>query len=319
MNQLEIYRKVKLIREVEERIRKIYHTDVIKSPVHLSVGHEAIAVGVCQALNTNDQIFGYYRSHAIYLAKGGDLNAMFAELYGKQDGCARGWGGSMHLVSNSVGVNSTTAIVASSVPNAVGMAYAAKYQKTEQVVVSFFGDGATEEGVVWESLNFAALHRLPILFVCENNGLAIHTHQHQRQAITGIAQRAAAFGVESHEADGSDPRRVFTLADTAVQRIREGSGPVFLELTTSRWLEHVGPGEDWNLGYREEGDVEPWRSRDAVGLLEQTMREEMGQSLAEQVIAEINQEIQQQIEDAIAFAEQSPFPAAEELMNYVYR
>lgn len=310
-HNIELYSKIKLIREVEERIREIYPTDKIKSPVHLSIGHEAIAVGVCHALKTEDTIFGYYRSHAIYLAKGGDLKRMMAELYGKRDGCAGGWGGSMHLVDMGVGVNSTTAIVASSVPNAVGYAYANKLRGNTNVVVSFFGDGATEEGVVWESLNFAALHKLPILFVCENNSLAIHTRQEQRQAVTDISARARAFGAKTIELKGNDPNLVYVEAQDCVDRIRAGQGPFFMELETSRWLEHVGPGEDWKLGYRTEDEVGPWQSEDGVAIaaarIDVSVRER------------IDSEIQHQIEQAILFAENSHFPDPEELLNHVYR
>lgn len=309
---LQLYERIKLIRETEEAIRVLYPTDKIKSPVHLSVGHEAIAVGVCLALQKADTIFGYYRSHAIYLAKGGNLNAMMAELYGKRTGCAHGWGGSMHLVDTEYGVNSTTAIVASSIPNAVGAAYAAKLRGTNQVVVSFFGDGATEEGVVWESLNFAALHALPIIFVCENNGLAIHTHQKDRQANTSIVERVKAFGVRTLHSTGNDPLVVYNEVSHVVDSVRFGDGPFFFEFTTSRWLEHVGPGEDWNLGYRAQEHVKPWQGfADGVNIAAERIDEVTRQH--------IDDSIQNKIKDAVAFAEQSEFPEVKELLNYVYR
>lgn len=308
---IELYSKIKLIREVEEKIREIYPSDKIKSPVHLSIGHEAIAVGVCHALETTDTIFGYYRSHAIYLAKGGDLKRMMAELYGKKDGCAGGWGGSMHLVDMAVGVNSTTAIVASSVPNAVGYAYANKLQGNNRVVVSFFGDGATEEGVIWESLNFAALHKLPILFVCENNSLAIHTRQEQRQAVTDISARARAFGLDTVQLKGNDANLVYVEAKDCIDRIREGHGPYFMELETSRWLEHVGPGEDWKLGYRTAEEVTPWQAEDGVIIAAKRVDDSTRQR--------IDDEIAHQIDQAIKFAENSHFPDPQELLDYVYR
>ena len=186
MNTAKLYRAIKRIRRAEEVIAKIYPTDKIKSPVHLGIGHEAIQVGVCENLRKEDVVFGYYRSHPLYLAKGGSMKLMMAELFGKITGCAHGWGGSMHLVDLDNGVMSTTAIVASSIPNAVGYAYALKLQGSKNIVVSFCGDGATEEGVTAESWNFAALHKLPVLFVCENNELAIHTKRSQRQAVLDI-------------------------------------------------------------------------------------------------------------------------------------
>ena len=217
----------------------------------------------------------------------------------------------MHLVDNSVGVNSTTAIVASSIPNAVGYAYAAKLKNTGQVVVSFFGDGATEEGVAWESLNFAALHRLPILFVCENNDLAIHTKQHQRQAHPVICDRAKANGVEAINIVGSDPWEVYETAKRTITKIRHGAGPRFIEAQVSRWLEHVGPNEDWSLGYRSREESSIWKENDGVELA--------GRRLNVGTREKIDAEIQKQIEDAVKFAEQSEFPSSEELLNYVYR
>jgi len=306
-----LYHCVRRIRRVEETVAKIYPTDKIKSPVHLSIGHESIAVGVCENLHQTDVVFGYYRSHALYLAKGGSTRAMMAELYGKVDGCARGWGGSMHLVDVPNGVMATTAIVASSVPNAVGYAYAAQQQNTQQVVVSFFGDGATEEGVVSESLNFAALKKLPILFVCENNDLAIHTKQVQRQALPNIAGRAESLGVPSTKIDHCDTATIYHTVANIVQDIRNGQGPHFLEIVTSRWLEHVGPNEDFALGYRTADEVEPWRQQDEV--------EKLGSQLSMDQRQAIDQRIENEIADAVHFAETSDFPPAQELMNYVFK
>lgn len=306
-----LYHSIRRIRRVEETVAEIYPSDKIKSPVHLSIGHEAISVGVCSALEKTDTVFGYYRSHAMYLAKGGSLPLMMAELYGKIDGCARGWGGSMHLVDVEHGVMSTTAIVASSVPNAVGYAYANKLRGNNSVVVSFFGDGATEEGVVAESLNFAALHKLPILFVCENNELAIHTKQHQRQAVPEICGRAIAAGVPATKITDYNMFTIHNAAQDLVASIRSGNGPEFLEIMTSRWLEHVGPGKDFKLGYRTEDEVTPWIEQDEVarlaGLVDAAAR------------AQIDSEIEEEIKQAIAFADASEFPPEEELMKYVYK
>lgn len=306
-----LYRKIKLIREIENSIIKIYPTDNIKSPIHLSVGHEAIAVGVCHALKDSDAIFGYYRSHAIYLAKGGNLDSMMAELYGKVDGCAKGWGGSMHLVDTEVNVNSTTAIVASSIPNAVGYAYGIKLNKSDQVVVSFFGDGATEEGVFWESLNFAALHKLPIIFVCENNDLAIHTKQKDRQAQTVICDKVRAFGIESCSVIGSDSWEIYEISRKIIENVRSAKGPYFIEARVARWLEHVGPNEDWNLGYRNINDIETWKKQDGVVLA--------GNRLAPDLREKIDHEISEQIKKSILFAENSEFPKSDNLLKYVYR
>ena len=311
MNITKLYRSIKRIRRAEEVIAKIYPTDRIKSPVHLGIGHEAIQVGICENLEKNDIVFGYYRSHPLYLAKGGDLNSMMAELFGKITGCAKGWGGSMHLVSLEHGVMSTTAIVASSIPNAVGYAYALKLQNSKQIVVSFCGDGATEEGVTSESWNFAALHKLPILFVCENNELAIHTKRSQRQASLDICGRAEANGVPATLIDQYNTETIYKIAGDLIEKIRDGQGPQFLEVVASRWLEHVGPNEDFKLGYRSEDEVTPFREQDEI--------ERLGSLLDQQVKAEIDQEIENEINKAIQFAESSQFPQKEELLKYVYK
>src|SRR5262250_1606851 len=188
------YKSLYRVRRVEEEIAAIYSTDKIKSPVHLSIGQEAVAVGVCEALRPNDIVFGTYRSHAAYLAKGGDLNRMIAELYGKATGCAKGKGGSMHLIDVAAGVFGASAVVGTTIPHAVGYAYALRLRREDRVVLCVFGDGAVDEGVFYESLNFASLKRLPVLFACENNAYAIHTHQRLRQSVPDVCARVAALG-----------------------------------------------------------------------------------------------------------------------------
>lgn len=307
----QLYRAIKRIRRAEEVIAKIYPTDKIKSPVHLGIGHEAIQVGVCENLQKQDVVFGYYRSHPLYLAKGGSMKLMMAELFGKIEGCARGWGGSMHLVDLDNNVMSTTAIVASSIPNAVGYAYAFKLQKSKQIVVSFCGDGATEEGVTAESWNFAALHKLPVLFVCENNELAIHTKRSQRQAVLDICARAKANGVPATLIDNYNLEIIHSVVGGLVEKIRNGEGPQFVEIATSRWLEHVGPGEDFKLGYRTADEVAPFREQDEV--------ERLARTLDAAVCDKIDQEIENEINEAIEFAEAGKFPQKEELLKYVYK
>ena len=306
-----LYRAIKRIRRAEEVIAKIYPSDKIKSPVHLGIGHEAIQVGVCENLQKEDVVFGYYRSHPLYLAKGGSMRAMMAELFGKITGCARGWGGSMHLVDLEHNVMSTTAIVASSVPNAVGYAYALKLKGSKNIAVSFCGDGATEEGVVAESWNFAALHKLPVLFVCENNELAIHTKRSQRQAVLDICARARANGVPATQITDYNIDTIYSVVGDLVSKIRAGEGPQFVEIATSRWLEHVGPNEDFKLGYRTEDEVAPFRAADEV--------ERLGGLLDADVKERIDQEIEEEINDAVEFAEASEFPQEEELLKYVYK
>src|SRR5438067_1634747 len=215
-----LYRSLYRIRRVEEEIARAYPGDQIKSPVHLSIGQEAVSVGVCAGLEPHDVVFGTYRGHALYLAKGGDLRAMVAELFGKAAGCTKGKGGSMHLIDPQAGVMGMSAVVGTTIANAAGYAYALKLRRSNAVVVSFFGDGATEEGVFAETLNFAVLKRLPILFVCENNQYAIHTHQNRRQGKPHIRGRARAFGMSTDLLDGNDLPGLVARAREAVARIR---------------------------------------------------------------------------------------------------
>ena len=306
-----LYRALFRIRRVEEEIARIYPTDKIKSPVHLSIGQEGVAVGVCEALEPRDVVFGSYRGHAMYLAKGGDLRRMIAELYGKVDGCARGKGGSMHLVDVAHGVMGTSAVVATTIPNAVGYAYAIKLRREPRIVVSFLGDGATEEGVFAESLNFAALKKLPILFACENNRYAIHTHQRQRQATEDICGRVRAHGIPAERIEQNDVLALHALSQRLSAQIRKGAGPAFVECMTYRWLEHVGPGEDFALGFREREEAHSWKAGDPVKAI--------GDKLDAAARARLEGEIEAEIAAAFDFAEASAFPGGEELLRHVYR
>jgi len=307
-----IYRSLQRIRRVEEEIARVYPTDVIKSPVHLSIGQESVSVGLCEALRPDDAAFGTYRSHALYLAKGGDLRAMIAELYGKATGCAKGKGGSMHLVDVAAGVFGASAVVGTTIPHAVGYAYALKLRREPRVVLCVFGDGAVDEGVFYESLNFAALKQLPVLFACENNGYAIHTHQRIRQRRPDVCARAAALGVPAERIDDGDVGAIAAKARAAVEKMRgTDAGPVLLECMTYRWKEHVGPAEDWALGYRDRAEAEPWIANDQVALA--------ASRVGAKERATIDAEIEAEIADAFAFAVASPFPGPEELLRDVFR
>ena len=276
-----LYRSLYGIRRAEEEIARIYPTDKIKSPVHLSIGQEAVSVGVCEALRPEDVVFGTYRSHALYLAKGGDLRRMMAELFGKATGCAKGKGGSMHLIDPARGVMGTSAVVGSTNPLAVGYAYALKLQAKRAIVASFFGDGAVEEGAFHESLNFARLKNLPVLFVCENNFYAIHTHQRERQPLDNICDHARAYGIPAERFEEDDVLKIFERMTSAVELIRSGScGPLFFECRTYRLKEHVGPNDDFHLGYRSRSEAEPWVQNDScrrlAALLDPAVRGRIG-------------------------------------------
>lgn len=304
------YRALYRIRRVEEEIARVYPTDVIKSPVHLAIGQEAVSVGVCEALRADDVVSGTYRSHALYLAKGGDLPRLLAELYGKATGCARGKGGSMHVIDPAAGVLGTSAVVGTTIPVAVGYAYAAKVRGRGTVVASVFGDGAVEEGAFHESLNFAALRRLPVLFVCENNFYAIHAPQRTRQSTLDLVGRAASYGIAGERVESGDVREIHARAAAAVAHLRGGGGPRFLECLTYRWKEHVGPREDYDAGYRSRREAAPWRARDEVA--------RVGGRLEPAVRATIEAEVEAEIRAAFAFAEASPVPDPAELYSDVF-
>ncbi len=304
---VDIYRKSYLIRRVEEKIITIYHTDKIKSPVHLSIGQELASVSVCSNLTNADKVVGTYRGHALYLAKGGDPYAMVAELYGKKDGCSGGKGGSMHLADSNVGMTGTSAIVASGISNALGYAFSQFYRGSlGEITVVFFGDGATEEGVFYECLNFAALHRLPILFVCENNFYAINSRQKNRVAKANYVDKAQAFGVPGRKVSYS-LQELLSEARNAVDYVRSGKGPFFLEIETYRWMEHVGVRDDTTLGARDTSELKYWIKNDLLI----SLREKLSQIQIE----EINRQVNFYVEHIFELADNAPFPRDEDLYS----
>jgi len=307
-----LYRSLYRIRRVEEEIAIVYPTDKIKSPVHLSIGQEAVSVGVCDVLAPTDVVFGTYRGHALYLAKGGDLRRMIAELYGKATGCTKGKGGSMHLIDPEAGVMGTSAVVGTTIPQAVGYAYAARVKRQDTVVASFFGDGATEEGAFHESLNFAALKSVPIIFICENNGLSIHSRQLERQRVSNIFERARTYGMPAERIEGNDVLSIRESVERAAQAIRAGQpGPYFFECMTYRWREHVGPNEDFAAGYRTREEAEPWMRDDQV--------KRIGRMIDASLRSRIEQEVEAEVADAFEFAERSPLPDDRELYTDMFK
>jgi TPP-dependent pyruvate/acetoin dehydrogenase alpha subunit len=304
-----LYASLRRIRRVEEEVARAYPSDSIRSPIHLSIGQEAVAVGACAELERGDVVFCTYRGHAAYLAKGGDLRRMLAELFGKATGCAKGKGGSMHLVDVANGVMGASAVVGTTIPHAVGYAYAVKMARRRAVVVSFFGDGATEEGVFDESLNFAALKRLPLVFVCENNGYAIHTPLLKRQPADNICERARSHCIPA-ERLGNDVLLIHERIGRAVRALRGGEpGPFLFECVTYRLREHVGPGEDFHLGYRDRSEAAPFVRDDHVARLALLL--DPGRREA------VDRQVEEEIRSAFDFARSSPFPAAEELLEDV--
>lgn len=293
------------IRLVEEEIVKRYPEQKMRCPVHLSIGQEAIAVGVCQALKPNDYLISNHRAHAHYLAKGGDLKKMIAEIYGKKTGCSKGRGGSMHLVDHAAGIIGTTPIVGGSIPVGVGVAFASKMRGEEETTVIFLGEGSTEEGVFAESLNFAVLKELPVLFVCENNLYSVYSplsvRQSEKRDRVAIAK---AHGLETFYGDGNDVMEVYELSKRAAETVKKG--PVFMEFSTYRHREHCGPNYDNHIGYRTEAEYLEWEKECPIKRYAGHESEAM------------RKQIEMEIEEAFTFADMSPSPSFDPQEEVVY-
>ena len=299
-----LFKQALLIRLVEEKIIELYPSDKIQSPVHLSIGQEAVAVGVCEQLRTDDLVFITYRGHAFYIAKGGNLNAMMAELYGRANGVSKGKAGSMHLAAPQVGVMGASAVVASTISLAVGAALANQLRRQSSISVVCFGDGATEQGTYHESLNFAALYQLPTLFLCENNGLAVHATLAERHSYK-IHEHARAYGIETLRIDeGWDFMKISDVIGEVVAAMRKDGCPRLIEVLTCRYKEHVGPGEDYSAGYRELADIEAWKFKDPL-------------CFDTALVNELRPELDALIAGAVAFAETGPLPGAADLLTDV--
>lgn len=299
-----LIRQTLLIRRIEERVIELYPSDKIQSPVHLSIGQEPVAVGLCEAMTAKDILFTTYRGHAYYIAKGGKIPELMAELYGRSGGVSGGKAGSMHLAAPDVGMMGSSAVVASTIPHGVGAALAAKIRGEKNAVITIFGDGATEEGVYHESLNFAVLHKLPVLFVCENNALAVHTPLAERQAYDMLTH-AKAYGINTTVIeDGNDLIKIGDTSARLLNALRAGGGPEWLMIKTYRYKEHVGPGDDFDAGYRPRAEMERWWQSDPLNIYAD-------------VVKEMEADVQAEIDRAVAFAEASPVPAPEELLTDV--
>lgn len=293
-----------------------YAEQEMRCPVHLSVGQEAIAVGVCRALRQTDRAFSTHRCHAHYLAKGGDLKAMLAEIYGKAAGCIGGRGGSMHLTDPEKGMIVSVPIVASSIPLAVGSALADKIDGRDRISFAFIGDASIEEGIFHESANFASLNKLPVLFVCENNLYSVYTPLRERQPARPIADVAKAHAMKAMTADGNDVERVLQVTQEAAEHVRSGKGPVFLVFDTYRWREHCGPNFDNNIGYRSEAEYQEWKSRDPLEGLKKKLLADG--SLDGKRLKDIEGELQRVIDAAFEFARSAPLPEPAQASQYVY-
>jgi len=317
---LDAYEMMLRIRFCEEAFVEPITSGEILCPVHLCSGQEAIAVGVCAALTPKDVIFGTHRSHGHFLAKGGDLKAMVAEVFCRETGCARGRGGSMHVIDPDVGMLGAAPIVAGTIALAVGAGLASQARNDGTVAVAFFGDGAVGEGVLYESMNFAALRRLPVIFVCENNRYSTHLPISECRVRGAIADIAEPFGMRGIEADGNDVIRVLEIARDAAEGCRQGHGPVFLELHTYRLRGHVGPDDNiqgTRTDIRPEAEIQEWRMKDPILRLEQHLLSQDGVST--EALEAIRQRVKHEVDDAFIYAIDQPRPPITEVTTDVFR
>jgi len=302
---------------IEESIADLYPEQEMRCPVHLCSGQEAVAVGVCAGLRTEDYIMSNHRSHGHYLAKGGDLKSMMAEIYGKEAGCCKGKGGSMHLIDLNVNYLGSTPIVAGIIPVATGVAFGIQMKGEDRLAAVFLGDAAAEEGVFSESLNFAALKQLPILYVCENNLYSVYSplavRQPDERENLAIAR---AYGIHAEKGYGNDVEEVERIAKKAIEHVRQKGGPAFIEFETYRFREHCGPNYDNKLGYRAEEEYEEWRQKCPLDNYEKKLVEEG--ALNVKLAAEYRREIEQEMGAAVAYAKQSRFPEKKEIDTDLY-
>lgn len=314
-----LYYSAKRIRRFEEVVADIYPSDKIKSPIHLAIGQEAPASVICDLLKPTDVVAGTYRSHALYLAKGGSCHDLMAEMYGKASGCCKGKGGSMHVIDPSNNLMGTSAVVGTGIPNAAGAALAMRYTNPGGIVACFFGDGATEEGVFYETLNFASLKKLPILFVCENNGLAIHTSAEQRRkdGMKHILSITSSLGVPSFSASipSMGIPELYEEIQYTIWQVRSWSQPWFINWPVYRYREHVGPNEDFLAGYRTAQDKTDYVAKcgDFVETLEKCI-----DAVDPNERVRLDVQIETEIAEAVEYAENAPLPHPDELLEDVY-
>lgn len=310
-----LYYSMLRIRRVEQEIARRYPEQQMRCPVHLSIGQEATAVGIAALLNKDDLMVGTHRSHAFYLAKGGSLRGLICELYGKADGCSRGQGGSMHLVDLNCGFQCSTSIVGGTIPVGVGLAWAQKIRGLPGIVVVCLGDAAIEEGVFHESANFASLHGLPVVFACENNFYSCYTHIRDRQPKRSFYDVAKAHGMDYIGVNGNDVSHIIGWGSGYIHDVRTRKKPLFMEMKTYRHLQHCGPSNDDDLGYRDPAEVEEWMKKDPITITEHQLHasKEWTEEFIES-FALIDEEIRLEFDHAM----KAPFPDQSELGKFEY-
>ena len=314
---LKIFEKIFLIRNVEEAIANEYSKQEMRCPVHLSIGQEAVPAVMSLFLKVKDLVVSTHRGHAHYLGKGGNLKKMISEIYGKQTGCSKGKGGSMHLIDKKVGFYGTSAIVGNSIPVGVGLAYDYKLKKNKNLSVIYFGDGAVEEGVFFESLNLAAVKQTPTLFICENNLYSVYSPMKVRQPLNRkIKKMVNSIGINSNECDGNDLKKIFKASSQAINYIKKNNKPYFLIFNNYRWREHCGPNYDNNIGYRSHREFQKWKKRDPI-IFANKLVQEFGVHEKEKIY--LKKKIRKQINSAFNFAKKSKFPNKSELFKDIYK
>lgn len=311
----DMYRTMVRIRRFEERLAEMVEAKEVGTPCHLYIGQEAIATGVCAALQTKDFVWGGHRSHGHYLAKGGDMRLMMAEIFGKETGCSKGRGGSMHLIAKEVGILGTVPLVAATIPLSIGTALASKMKKDGAISVCFFGDGATEEGHFHESMNLAAVYRLPVIFVCENNFYASHMSLLERRAADNIRLSAEAHGIPGIVVDGNDAEAVYKAAAEAADLARKSCGPTLLECRTYRWRGHVGHDWNYDVGVLRKDELKEWLPKDPVARARNRL---LDASISEKELVELEAAIEGEISAAIMFARESPYPSVASLAEGLF-
>ena len=295
------------IRRAEEAVAEMVESGEARCPCHLYIGQEAIATGVCAALNLVDTVWGGHRSHGHYLAKGGSLEQLFAEILGKESGCSGGRGGSMHLLAEEQGILGTVPIVAGTVPLATGAAMAYKMRLEPRVAVAFFGDGTLEEGHVHESMNLAALYRLPVIFVCENNLYSSHMHWSERRVSDNLHLAGEFHSIPGERVDGNDVEAVYRCAAQAVARARSRGGPSFLECRTFRWRGHVGASSDIDVGVKRREELQDWLTKDPIARVENRLgwKPDAGP-------------IGEEIRSALERARKASLPSSDRVLHHVF-
>lgn len=305
--KVELYRRMLRIRLVEEAIAREYSKGEMRCPIHLSIGQELLPTLVSFVISNNDLVISTHRSHAHYLAKGGSLPKFIAELFGKSTGCSKGRGGSMHLIDLDVNFMGSTAIVGNSIPVGVGLGYGSKLKGDGTVVLVYLGDGAVEEGAFYESINFAVVRKIPVVFLCENNDFSVYTHISERQPIgRQIHVMVEGLGIKSKHLNYSDPERSLFELNEVIETTRTTHLPSFIEMDTFRFLEHCGPAEDNHLGYRDSEYVNDAKSKDPLRILSIELSHQVKEW--DNIEAEFKKVINQEIKEAFDFARNSEYP-----------